>query len=188
MRYIYYCEKCGFVGSAEAKNPKDASNCSQCGNRLVYTGLTRDEYVPKTQNEKDELKIKWAQKAHMYGSIDSETLKLREKLLNILLTTGYSFEGYKIIGYNGIVSGEVVMGTGFLSEFEASINDFFGGSSDAFAAKMSQAKEIATQKMIEQSIKRNGNAILGIDFNYTTFGNNMIGVSANGTSVIIEIE
>lgn len=36
-----------------------------------------------------------------------------------LLTTGYDFSGYKIIKYIGVISGEVVLGTGFLSEFSA---------------------------------------------------------------------
>ncbi|HBC98311.1 MAG TPA: hypothetical protein DC053_01320 [Lachnoclostridium sp.] len=31
-----------------------------------------------------------------------------------------------------------------------------------------------------------GNAIIGVDFDFFTLNNNMIAVSANGTSVIIE--
>ena len=30
------------------------------------------------------------------------------------LTTGYNFEGYQIMNYIGLVSGEIVIGTGFL--------------------------------------------------------------------------
>lgn len=52
--------------------------------------------------------------------------------------------------------------------------------------KMKQAKDIATSKMIDASIVKGGNAIIGTDFDYITFGNNMIAVSANGTSVVIE--
>lgn len=106
--------------------------------------------------------------------------------INHMLTSGYNFEGYKITSYNGIVSGEVVMGTGFLSEFSASITDFFGKTSEEFSIKMMQAKEMAVSKMTDASVAKNGNAIIGVAFNYTAFGNNMIGVSANGTSVVIE--
>ena len=35
-------------------------------------------------------------------------------------------------------------------------------------------------------IDKGGNAIIGIDFDYITFSNNMIGVVANGTAVRIE--
>ena len=38
-----------------------------------------------------------------------------------MVTTGFQFEGYEIVSYLGIVAGEVVLGTGFLSEFTSSI-------------------------------------------------------------------
>jgi uncharacterized protein YbjQ (UPF0145 family) len=40
--------------------------------------------------------------------------------------------------------------------------------------------------LIEKSVLVGGNAIIGVDFDYIMFSNNMIGVVANGTSVIIE--
>lgn len=51
---------------------------------------------------------------------------------------------------------------------------------------MKNAKEIATLKMIDSAVSNGGNAIIGVDFDYITFSNNMIAVSANGTSVVIE--
>lgn len=42
------------------------------------------------------------------------------------------------------------------------------------------------RKLIEKSVSVGGNAVIGVDFDYIVFGNNMIGVVANGTSVIIE--
>lgn len=49
-----------------------------------------------------------------------------------------------------------------------------------------QAKEVAISRMTDVSVSKNGNAIIGVAFNYAVFGNNMIGVSANGTSVVVE--
>ena len=40
--------------------------------------------------------------------------------------------------------------------------------------------------MVEKSIDAGGNALIGVDFDYITFHGNMIGVVANGTSVIVE--
>lgn len=102
------------------------------------------------------------------------------------LTTGYDFEGYKIADYLGVVSGQTVLGTGFLSEFTASLADFFGEQSNKFADKLEQAKAAATEKMILKSYELGGNALIGVDFDYITFDSNMIGVVANGTSVVIE--
>lgn len=102
------------------------------------------------------------------------------------VTTGYSFENYSIVKYCGVVSGETVLGTGFLSEFSASVSDVAGTEDSSFAKKMKIAKGSALEKLIRESIVRGGNALVGIDFDYINFANNMIGVSANGTSVIIE--
>ena len=44
----------------------------------------------------------------------------------------------------------------------------------------------ALEKMILKSNSAGGNAIVGISFDYITFSGNMIGVVANGTSVVIE--
>ena len=42
------------------------------------------------------------------------------------------------------------------------------------------------KKMIRQSILSGGNAVIGVNFSYVKFFSNMIGVAANGTSVMIE--
>lgn len=51
---------------------------------------------------------------------------------------------------------------------------------------MEKAKESAMKKLLHKSASIGGNAVIGIDFDFVNFSNNMIGVSANGTSVIIE--
>lgn len=186
MRYIFYCEKCGYVGSDEEFKKDNPVKCPDCGMKLVYSNIPQDIWRSKTNEEKNQLKSEWAKKAYRYGSLSKESLDIRNKCIDHMLTSGYNFEGYSITSYNGIVSGEVVLGTGFLSELSASINDFFGSNSEEFAKKMAKAKEFATNKMIEQSAIKNGNAIIGIDFDYTTYGNNMVAVSANGTSVTIK--
>lgn len=101
------------------------------------------------------------------------------------VTTGYDFEGYQIIDYKGIVSGDIVLGTGFISEFAASWSDAFGTTSNTFAGKMKTAKQKALKQLMSNAMITGANAVIGIDFDYTMFSNNMLGVSANGTAVII---
>ena len=109
-----------------------------------------------------------------------------EELEHMLITSGYNFEGYAIINYLGVYSGENVLGTGFLSEAAAAWSDFTGTSSGAFASKLGLAKEQAIIQLKQNCILHGANAIIGIDFDYLTFTNNMIGVIANGTAVWIE--
>ena len=73
-----------------------------------------------------------------------------------------------------------------MSEFKGAFSDLFGTESKAFADKMIEAKNAAKRRLVEQSVLAGGNAIIGVDFDYITFAGNMLGVSANGTSVTIE--
>ena len=112
-------------------------------------------------------------------------LKIAQIRKNFKITTSNMFVGYNISHYYGIVSGNTVIGTGFLSESRAAVSDAFGIEDDSFSDKLEQAKNSSIQKMINNAIKQGGNALIGISFNYITFSSNMIGVVANGTVVEI---
>ena len=114
--------------------------------------------------------------------------KKKKALINSFkMTTGFNFENEEIVEYLGIVSGEIVLGTGFLSELSASINDFFGTSSTALEGKLSKAKNAAQENLKQKALAKGANAVIGVDFDITTFSNNIIVVSANGTAVLTNI-
>lgn len=112
--------------------------------------------------------------------------RVEENANFMLVTTGYSFEGYSIIQYKGVISGECVLGTGFLSEIDASISDLTGSKSTKLSNKIREAKNQALLNLQESCYLQGGNAIIGMDFDYIMFASNMIGVVANGTAVIVE--
>ena len=103
-----------------------------------------------------------------------------------MMTTCPTFEGYRILSYHGIISGESVLGTGFISSWEASVADMTGTESEAFIAKLQDAKVAAKKRIIERCLFNGGNAIVGVDIEYTMFNSNMIGVILTGTAVKIE--
>lgn len=105
---------------------------------------------------------------------------------DVLISSGYDFEGYKIQKYLGFLSGETALGTGFLSEYTASFSDFFGIESNSFSNKLRQAKSASIRKLKQLVHDIGGNAIIGVDIDYHTFTGNMIGVIASGTAVIVE--
>lgn len=51
---------------------------------------------------------------------------------------------------------------------------------------MRAVKDNAIDQLRARAVCQDANAVIGVDFDYITFGNNMIGVSANGTAVVIE--
>lgn len=104
----------------------------------------------------------------------------------LMLTSGYNFEGYKIVKYIGFFSGECALGTGFLSSMNAGIADFFGSNSSIYEEKLSKAKSMAMNELKTIAEGKGANAIIGVDVDYTTFSADIMGVVANGTAVVIE--
>lgn len=127
-----------------------------------------------------------AELAEQKKLIMERRMNLPTELAALMTTVGYSFEGYRIVEYLDIVTGETVLGTGFLAELSASLADTFGETSGTMSSKLARAKELAFKAAKVNCIEKGGNAIIGIDFDYITFANNMIGVIANGTAVRIE--
>lgn len=149
--------------------------------------LTRKEKNEKRIGQETEKKIKEEKDQKEQQERQKIIDQLNQTRKNFKVTTGYNFEGYKIVEYKKVVSGSVVLGTGFLSEFNAGVSDFLGAKSNKFADKIDTAKDAAYDKMVEKAMDADANAIIGIDFDYITFENNMIGVVVNGTAVVIEI-
>lgn len=141
---------------------------------------TKSKYFENT-NVAQELEEQLQLEKERAKTITYEEMKLH------MITTGFNFENYNIKKYCGIVSGNVVLGTGFFSEMSSAFADLTGEQSSLFSDKMQLAKSKALQKLIVNSILKGGNALIGVDFDFVSFSNNMIGVSANGTSVIIDL-
>ena len=104
-----------------------------------------------------------------------------------MITTTNSFEGYEIVKYLGVVSGSHVIGTGLIATVDAVISDAAGAEVGTYAKKLDKIKLIAQKRLIEKSVMMGGNAVIGVDFDYLTFSRaDLIGISANGTSVILK--
>lgn len=160
--------KCPECGANLTQEMLDVNLCWECGKILDESLL-----------DKDSLK-EISQQAEEQAAFEIPEIK------NHKLTTGYNFEGYNITNYIGLVSGEIVIGTGFLSDFKASVADLLGVESKAYSYKLKDAKKAALRDMIVESVKNGGNAVIGISYGYVVFSGNMIGISVNGTSVKIE--
>ena len=110
---------------------------------------------------------------------------IEDALSKIQLTTTNSIDDYKVKRYIDIHSVEIVIGTGVFSEFTGEISDFFGQRSTTFEKKLQEAKKAALDKLKYRAFEQDGNAVIGIDLDYTEFSGNRIGLIANGT--IVEI-
>ena len=112
--------------------------------------------------------------------------KIYEKIEKIPVTTTMNIDGHKVKEYIDIASVEVVIGTGVISEFTSEIADLFGQRSTGFEQKLADAKKYAINRLKYEAVERGGDAIIGIDLDYTEFSGNRIGVVINGTIVKLD--
>ena len=105
--------------------------------------------------------------------------------MSVIVTTTPSVEGRKITSYQGIVTGEAIMGANIFKDLFAGIRDIVGGRSATYERELRTAKELAVQEMAEQAKGLGANAVIGIDLDYETVGQggSMLMVSASGTAV-----
>lgn len=170
--------------------------CESCYNKITHLkqsrGFTSLESLEANKKEVMEELQKLQYRSSVVNDIMAHFQTLAEPFEDqdiydsYLVTTGASFEGIKVLKYNGIVSGESVLGTGFLSSLNAVGADFFGSEAQLYSEKMRAVRRVAQVRAIKDSIARGGNAIVGLRIEYENFANDMIGVVVTGTSVTVE--
>jgi uncharacterized protein YbjQ (UPF0145 family) len=106
----------------------------------------------------------------------------------MLITTTNTIEGRIIRDYKGMVNGEAILGANVFKDFFAGIRDIVGGRSGASEGELQKAREIAIEEMQEHARRLGANAIIGVDVDYETVGQNgsMLMVAASGTAVVFE--
>lgn len=106
----------------------------------------------------------------------------------MIITTTPSVEGQRITRYAGIVTGEAILGANIVRDFLAGITDIIGGRSAAYEEELRRARDIALDEMAAQASQLGANAVVGVDVDYETVGQNssMLMVSASGTAVVLE--
>lgn len=103
----------------------------------------------------------------------------------MIITTTPSIEGKNIATYHGVVSGETIIGANIFRDIFAGIRDVVGGRAASYESVLREAKETSMREMQEHAALLGANAVVGIDLDYETVGQNMLMVTANGTAVTI---
>lgn len=192
QKKIVICSTCG---QAYGKAKSDSIiTCEDCGGMLVDTGIPVEEWRQKTPDEKNEIAKKISDNAYE-GRVEAQ--EEEEALQKILITSGYSFEGYSIKKYSGYISGDDVVqiprGTaGYL----------FGRATDpgdALSKSLVKIRRQALKELKQAAYDLGCNAIIGVDFDYitlepetanknggTTYLPYVFCVTANGNAVVIE--
>lgn len=104
----------------------------------------------------------------------------------MIFTTTNSIDGARVDKYLGVITTNLVIGTGFFSDFTASFSDFFGGMSGTYREQMDSLYNRAYEALSLKASAIGANAVLGfkIDFDEISGkGKQMFMVSVSGTAV-----
>lgn len=103
----------------------------------------------------------------------------------MIVTTTPSVEGSAITSYEGIVTGEAIIGANIFKDLIANITDIVGGRSGQYESSLRDARQEAIREMSQEAQARGADAVVAVDIDYEVLGRNngMLMVSASGTAV-----
>jgi len=105
----------------------------------------------------------------------------------MILSTTPTLEGRTIDRYLGVVTGEAIVGANVFRDFFAGIRDIVGGRVGGYEKALRGAREIAFEEIAAEASKLGADAVVGIDLDYETVGQNggMLMVTISGTAVTL---
>ncbi|ADG72530.1 MULTISPECIES: YbjQ family protein [Brachyspira] len=86
----------------------------------------------------------------------------------------------------GLVKGNVAQAKHIGKDLLAGLKNIVGGEVESYTEMLSEAREIATKRMIEEAKKLGANAIIGINYSSSSVMEGTTEVIAYGTAVIIK--
>ncbi len=101
----------------------------------------------------------------------------------IMLSTGYEFEGYEIEEYLGFINVQSVLGSNFFKGIATGVTEMSDSESEKLTAKLEDLNDNIIEKLKKEVDRRGANAVIGLELNYTQFSSYSIGTIATGTAV-----
>jgi uncharacterized protein YbjQ (UPF0145 family) len=171
------------------------------GSMTVPDSVNMDEMVGAYRQFVAEEQLRqneWqSRRAEEQAAAEREAQLKQQALSNILVTSGFSFDGYVITKYSGYISGDDAVSMDRPSHgFWGNVNGNVGG--DLLQALV-HIRRNALAELKEAAYALGCNAVIGVDFDYLTLDpetatNNggtlylpfLFAVTANGNAVVIE--
>lgn len=101
----------------------------------------------------------------------------------MIVTTTNTVEGRAVAEYLGVVCAQSVLGVNAFKDVAAGVRNVFGGRSRSYENELGAGVADTLQELEQQATKLSADAVLSVDIDYESVGNNMLMVSASGTAV-----
>ena len=105
------------------------------------------------------------------------------------VTTTFSFDGYRIREYKGVVRGIIVRAPTIAQGFVGGLKNIIGGQIGAYAEMCEQARQQAYDRMIQHAAEAGANGVVGLryDASEVVSKGSATEVLCYGTAVVIEV-
>lgn len=175
---------------------------------LIKSGITGmtivddanyDEIVSEFRNHLNKINLMEAQKKQAeierQNAIRQAEIEKQNAISNMLITSGFNFDGYHVVKYSGYISGDDAIEIPRTGLFDSNKNG------DKLTNALVKIRRQALSELKEAAYCLGCNAVIGVDFDYITLepetqAHSLNGVStlepyvvcvtANGNAVIIE--
>ena len=104
----------------------------------------------------------------------------------MIITTSGQIEGKTIARTVGLVKGSTIRARHLGRDVVAGLRGLVGGEISEYTKMMAEAREEATQRMIEDAEKKGANAVISMRFGTSMVMQNAAEVLAYGTGVVVE--
>lgn len=101
----------------------------------------------------------------------------------MIVTTTHAVEGRAVQRYLGLVTAQGVLGVNAFKDVAAGVRNIFGGRSKSYENELASGVSDAIAEMEKQAAELGADAVIGVDIDYETVGQNMLMISASGTAV-----
>jgi uncharacterized protein YbjQ (UPF0145 family) len=104
----------------------------------------------------------------------------------MIITTADCVEGRAIVKTVGLVRGNTIRARNVGRDMRAMVKSVVGGEITDYTQMMTEAREQAIQRMVEDAEKQGANAVVGMRFSTSMIMQNAAEVLAYGTGVVLE--
>jgi len=107
-------------------------------------------------------------------------------LTHDLITTGFDFQGYRIMRYLGLVRGITVRSRSIVGSLGGALQTIVGGNITPFTELCEQSRKEAYDLMVAHANEMGANAVIGVRYDATELMGGVTEVLAYGTVVVVE--
>ncbi|MCL5961105.1 MAG: YbjQ family protein [Chloroflexi bacterium] len=107
-------------------------------------------------------------------------------MAGIMVTTTFTFDGYRIVRNLGIVRGLTVRSRSIAGSIGASLQTLAGGNITLYTELCEKSRQEAFELMLRHAAEMGANAIVGMRYDANEIAAGIAEVLAYGTAVIVE--